>query len=181
MAAFESGLENQVSYLLPPEGGLSEEEAVAMAWEGIIERYRAGLLPCDISMLDECTAKAMYVRHDPSPLWMISFFHDDYPRVPVFTAEILNETYVQVSCEDVNSMYNIYAQWRAERNQRAGMDVSTFEGIGSLSKEKKNAALTKSLSEVWAGELGPATGNIFEKLIGPFYTRSMNRTRTRVI
>ncbi len=117
VAAFESGLENQVSYLLPPEDGLSEEEAVAMAREGIIEQYSAGLLPCDISMLDECTAKAMYVRHDPSPLWTISFYHDDYPRVPVFSAEIFNETYVQVSCDDVSSMYNIYAQWRAERNQ----------------------------------------------------------------
>ncbi len=66
-------------------------------------------------MLNDCIPKVLYVHHEPSPIWMVSFYHDDIPRVALFSTEIFDEETVQVSCNDPANMYNLYKSWMVER------------------------------------------------------------------
>lgn len=113
--AYESGLEDSIKYLIPPEGSLSQEDAINIATTEIRKKFDAGLLPCDIAMLNDCFPRVLYVLHDPAPIWMISFYHEHVPRVALFSAEVFNEKEVQVSCYDSDDMYNLYKSWRIER------------------------------------------------------------------
>lgn len=60
-----------------------------------------------------------------------------------------------------------------EEMEKAGIDTGEFDEVIGLPSERMSEMLTLKLSEIWSGELAVASVNILEKILGPYYTWSL--------